>query len=108
MVRAGSRKVRALVLYDLLKYIVQDGFGIIGILYVLGYTEDVATFADIVLNVFVVALVSELGKFDSTERKRISTGYVFTYFSEANCSSKSNRSREGGGRSLIQGRKTAA
>ena len=40
----------------------------------MGYTEDVATFADIVLNVFVVALVSELGKFDSTERKRISTG----------------------------------
>ena len=74
MVRAGSRKISALVLDDLLKYIVQDGFGIIRILYVLGYTEDVATFADIVLDIFVVALISELGKFDSTERKRISTG----------------------------------
>jgi len=31
-----------------------------------------------------------------------------TYFSEANCSSRSKRSREGGGKSLIQGRKTAA
>ena len=74
MVRAGSRKISALVLDDLLKYIVQDGFGIIRILYVLGYTKNVATFADIVLDVFVVALVGELGKFDSTERKRISTG----------------------------------
>ena len=31
-----------------------------------------------------------------------------TYFSEANCSSKSKRSREGGGRSFMHGRKTAA
>ena len=70
MVGAGSRKVRALVLYDLLKYIVQDGFGVVRILHVLGDAKDVTALADVVLDVFVVALVRELGKFDPEHKER--------------------------------------
>lgn len=110
VVGAGSRKVRALVLYDLLKYIVQDGFGVVRILHVLGDAKDVTALADVVLNVFVVALVRELGQLnpEREEKSEISKVGKETYFSEANCSSRSKRSREGGGRSLMQGRNTAA
>ena len=69
VVGAGSRKIRALVLDDLLKYIVQDGLGVVGILHVLRDTQNVTTFADIVFDIFVVAFVRELSHFDSRKRK---------------------------------------
>jgi len=42
----------------------QDGLGVVGIFDVLRDTEDVAAFADVVLDVVVGALVRELGHFD--------------------------------------------
>ena len=48
----------------------QDGLGVIGIFDVLRDTEDVAAFADVVLDVVVRALVRELGHFDSKKRNR--------------------------------------
>ena len=64
VVGAGSGKVRALVLNDLLKYIMQDGLGVVWILHVLRDTQNVATFADIVLDIFVIAFVGELSHLD--------------------------------------------
>ena len=61
VVRAGSREVRALILDDLLKYIVQDGFGIVWVFYILRDSQNVTTLANVVLDVLVAALVSELG-----------------------------------------------
>ena len=61
VVRAGSREVRALILDDLLKYIVQDGFGIVGVLHILRDSQNVTTLANVVLDVLVAALVRELG-----------------------------------------------
>ena len=72
VVGAGSGKVRALVLNDLLKYIVQDGFGVVWILHVLRDTQNVTTFADIVFDIFVIAFVSELSHFDSRKREKVS------------------------------------
>ena len=43
----------------------QDGLGIVWILYILCNTQDVATFSNIVLDVVVRALVRELSHFDS-------------------------------------------
>ena len=64
VVGAGSGKVRALVLYDLLKYIVQDGLGVVWILHVLRDTQDVTTLADVILDIFVIAFVRELSHLD--------------------------------------------
>ena len=109
MVGTGSRKVSALVLNDLLKYIVQDGFGVVRVFHVLRDPQDVAALANVVLNVVVVAFVGELGHFDSARgQSRLANKRAVTYFSDANCSSRSNKSSEGGGRSLMLGRKTAA
>ena len=69
VVGAGSGKVRALVLNDLLKYIMQDGIGVVWILHVLRDTQNVATFADIVLDIFVIAFVGELSHFNLFRRK---------------------------------------
>ena len=68
VVRAGSRKVRAFVLYDLLKYIVQDGLGVVWIFHVLRDTQNVAALANVILDILVVALVRELSHFDSAEK----------------------------------------
>ena len=64
IVGAGSGKVRALVLNDLLKYIVQDGLGVVWILHVLRDTQDVTTLADVVLDIFIIAFVRELSHLD--------------------------------------------
>ena len=64
VVGAGSGKVRALVLYDLLKYIVQDGLGVVWILHILRDTQNVTTLADVVLDIFIVAFVGELSHFN--------------------------------------------
>lgn len=64
IVGAGSGKVRALVLNDLLKYIVQDGLGVVWILHVLRDTQDVTTLADVILDIFVIAFVGELSHLD--------------------------------------------
>ena len=64
IVGAGSGKVRALVLYDLLKYIVQDGLGVVWILHILRDTQDVTTLADVILDIFVIAFVGELSHLD--------------------------------------------
>ena len=57
---SASREVGALVLDDLLKYIVQDSLWIIWVVDLVGDAEDVATLAHVVVNIFVVALVREL------------------------------------------------
>ena len=64
VVGAGSGKVRALVLNDLLKYIVQDGLGVIWILNVLRDTQYITTLADVVLDIFIIAFVGELSHFN--------------------------------------------
>ena len=64
VVGAGSGKVRALVLNDLLKYIVQDGLGVVWILHVLRDTQNVTTLADVVLDIFIIAFVGELSHFN--------------------------------------------
>jgi len=42
---------------------VEDCFGVVGVLDCLGYTQNVATFADIILDIFVGAFIRELGHF---------------------------------------------
>jgi len=64
MERPASRQVRALVLDDLLKNIVQDGFGVVGVGYVAADTEDVSALFDVVLEVVIRTFVRELGHFD--------------------------------------------
>ena len=64
VVGAGSGKVRALVLNDLLKYIVQDGLGVVWILHILRDTQNVTTLADVVLDIFIIAFVGELSHFN--------------------------------------------
>ena len=112
VVGVSSGKVRALILDDFLKYIVENGFGVIWILHILRDAEDIATLADVVFNVLIITLVCKLSHFYSIVAKKQGVRKVlfsmFTYFSEANCSSKSNKSSDGGGKSLMQGRKTAA
>lgn len=71
VVGTGSRKVGAPVLYDLLKYIVEDRFGVVRVFYVLRDAQDVAALPDVVLHVVVVALVGELGHFDSIVAERV-------------------------------------
>lgn len=88
---SASREVGALVLDDLLKYIVEDGFGIIGVVDLVCDAEDVTALTHVVVDVFVVALVRELGQLDPTLKKvsvRLGVSVV-TYFSDANCSSRS-------------------
>ena len=64
IIRVVSRQVGALILDDLLKNVVQDGFGIVRIFHVLRDAKDISAFANIVLYVFVGALVRELGHLD--------------------------------------------
>ena len=64
VVGAGSGKVRALVLNDLLKYIVQDGLGVVWILHILRDTQYITTLADVVLDIFIIAFVGELSHFN--------------------------------------------
>jgi hypothetical protein len=94
VVRAGSREVRALVLDDLLKYIVQDGFGIIRIFDVLGDSKDVSTLADVVFDVVFIALVRELSHFNS--KRRIWLGYygLLTFRRRTARPSRRGRGRE--------------
>ena len=47
----------------------QDGLGVVGIFHVLRDTEDVAAFADVVLDIFVIAFVGELSHFNLFRRK---------------------------------------
>ena len=65
--RSASRKVGTFVLDDLLKYIVQDRFRIIWVIHRSGDSEDITTFSDVVLDIFVVALVCELCEFNPTQ-----------------------------------------
>ena len=57
VVGVGSRKVGALVLDDLLKYIMQNRLGVIWVLDVLSDAQNVAAFANVVFYVIVRALV---------------------------------------------------
>ena len=68
MVGARSWKIRALVLDDFLKYIVEDSLWVIRVLHLLGYSKNVTALTDIVLYVLIVALVGELGHFDPTRK----------------------------------------
>ena len=47
----------------------QDGLGVVWILHVLRDTQNVATFADIVLDIFVIAFVGKLSHFNLFRRK---------------------------------------
>ena len=69
VVGVGSGKVRALVLDDFLKYIMQDGLGVVGIFHVLRDSQDVTAFADVVLDIVIRALIRELGHFDFLRSK---------------------------------------
>jgi len=60
----ASREVGALVLDDLLKYIVEDGLGIIWVVDLSADAENVATFSGVVLDIVVGALVRELRHLD--------------------------------------------
>lgn len=62
--RLASGEVGALVLDDFLKNIVQDSFRVVRLRDLTAYAQDVATLADVVLDVLVDALVCELGHFD--------------------------------------------
>jgi len=55
-----SREGGTLVLYDLLKYIVQDGLRVVGVAYLRAHAQDVAALLDVVLHVLVCALVRQL------------------------------------------------
>ena len=57
VVGVGSRKVGALVLDDLLKYIMQNRLGVIWVLDVLSDAQNVAAFANVVFYIIVRALV---------------------------------------------------
>ena len=57
VVGVGSRKVGALVLDNLLKYIMQNRLGVIWILDVLSDAQNVAAFANVVFYIIVRALV---------------------------------------------------
>ena len=59
----ASRERRALVLDDFLKYIMKDGLGIVRVVDLAAHAEDVTALLDVVLDVIVSALVSELGHF---------------------------------------------
>ena len=68
--RAGtSGQGGALVLEDFLENVAEDGLGVVGVRYVLAYTEDVTTLANVVLYVVVCALVSQLRQADLLGRK---------------------------------------
>ena len=69
VIRAGSRQVRALVLDDLLKNIVQDGLGIIWVFYLLRDAKDVTALTNVILDVLVGALVRKLGHLDFIRRE---------------------------------------
>ena len=57
VVGVGSRKVGALVLDNLLKYIMQNRLGVIWVLDVLSDAQNVAAFANVVFYIIVRALV---------------------------------------------------
>ena len=87
----------------------QDRFRVVGVRDVAADSKDVSTFFYVVLEVVVGTLVRELGHFNPAKRKcQTYLKSAITYFSEANYSSRSYKSRLGGGRSFMHGRKTAA
>ena len=47
----------------------QDGFGVVRIFHVLCDTQDVTTFADVVFDIIIRALIRKLGHFDSKNEK---------------------------------------
>ena len=49
----------------------QDGFGVVRIFHVLCDTQDVTTFADVVFDVIIRALIGELGHFDSEQENLV-------------------------------------
>lgn len=55
-----SREGGALVVYDLLKYIVKNSLGVVWVLNVLSNSQDVSALSYVVVDVFVLTLVSEL------------------------------------------------
>ncbi len=55
---SASRQGGALVLEDLLEDVAQDCLRVIGVRHMLAHTQDVAAFADVVLNIIVRTLVS--------------------------------------------------
>jgi uncharacterized membrane protein len=67
---AASRKVLSFVLVDLLKNIVQDGLGIIGVLNVSTDSKNVSTLFDIVFEIIIGALVGKLGHFNPKEEQK--------------------------------------
>ena len=75
----ASWEVGTLVLDDLLKYIVKDRFGIIGVFNLWADTENVSAFSYVVLNVIVCALIGKLGHFDSKGSSRLGWIELLTF-----------------------------
>jgi hypothetical protein len=71
----------------------------------LAYPQNISTFSDIIINIIVSTFIGKLGHTNSIS---IIKQLKILYFSEANCSSKSYKSRPGGGSSLRVGGNTAA
>ena len=63
-----SREGGAFVLDDFLKYIVHNCFGVVRV-GLLGHAQNVATLLDVILDVVVAALVSELSHLDLLSRE---------------------------------------
>lgn len=66
---AASRQGGALVLEDLLEHVAQDRLRVVRIRHVLAHAQDVAALADVVLDVVVCALVSQLRQADLLGRE---------------------------------------
>ena len=68
--RAGtSGQGGALVLEDLLEHVAQDRLRVVGVRHMLAHAQDVAALADVVLDVVVCALVSQLRQADLLGRE---------------------------------------
>ena len=60
----ASRGGGTLVLDDFLKYIMEDGLRIVGVVNLWADTQYVTTLFDVVFNIIISALISELSHFD--------------------------------------------
>ena len=61
---SASREGGALVFDNLLKYIVQNCFGVVRVIDLRAYSQYVTALFDVVLDVIVTALICQLGHFN--------------------------------------------
>ena len=82
----------------------KDRFWVVWVRNILTNSKDISNLLDIVIHIVICTLVGKLSQSYSTKIKSVYKNYL----SEANYSSRSNKSRLGGGRSLSVGGNTAA